>query len=201
MSQITHEEARRLINFNADQSLDANTGSILDAHLNGCTECRKYASELDELENLLRKMKHSLDLRPAPLHLDQIMHRSKGISFRFLNNTMVTRITTIVAAFIAVAIVTWQFLSSQHRITYNTLYGNPHSNSVHIFHYVHQYEYHAPKLQLCALSGSSRRHIGQYCPAIFRLQGNDHGFQRNERGEYQTSHANKNSHLQSHSQP
>jgi len=112
MSQITHEEARRLINFNADQSLDANTGSILDAHLNGCAECRRYASELDELENLLRKMNHSLNLRPTPLNLGQIMHRSKDTALGVLNNIMVTRIETTVAAFLIVAIVTWQFLSA-----------------------------------------------------------------------------------------
>jgi LysM repeat protein len=112
MSPISHEEARRLINFNADQPLDAKTGFVLDIHLNGCMECRRYASELNELENLLRKMKPGLNLRPAPLHLDQIMHQSKGTAFGFLNNVLVTRITTITAAFITVAIVTWQILSA-----------------------------------------------------------------------------------------
>jgi hypothetical protein len=111
MSPISHEEARRLINFNADQSLDAKTGYILEIHLNGCLECRKYAGELDELENLLRKMKPGLNLRPAPLHLDQIMHRSKGSAFGFLNHILVTRITAITVAFFSVAIVTWQFLN------------------------------------------------------------------------------------------
>lgn len=112
MSQITHREAHRLINFKADQALDANTGSILETHLNGCPECRGYASELDELENLLRKMKHGFDLRPTPLHLDHIQYRSKESTFGFPINVMVTRITTMVVAFIAVAIVGWQFFSA-----------------------------------------------------------------------------------------
>jgi hypothetical protein len=112
MSQITHEEVRRLINIRADLSLDANTGSILDAHLNKCIECKRYASELDDLEILLRKMNRSLNLRPTPLRLDQITHRSRDTAFGFLKNTMVTRIVTIVTAFIAVAIVTWQFFSA-----------------------------------------------------------------------------------------
>jgi hypothetical protein len=112
MAQITHEEARRLINFNADQPLDLNTGSILDAHLNECVECKKYASELSQLENHLRKMKHNFYLRPTPLHLHQIMYRSKGMDFGSLNNTMVTRITMLVMTFIVVSIISWQFLSS-----------------------------------------------------------------------------------------
>jgi LysM repeat protein len=110
MPQITHEEARRLIDFNADQSLDTTTGSILDAHLNGCTECRRYACELNQLENLLRKMKQNFHMRPTPLQLDQIKHRSEGAAF--LDSIMVTRIVPLVAALIAVTIVTWQFLST-----------------------------------------------------------------------------------------
>jgi hypothetical protein len=112
MSQITHEEAHRLINFKADQSLDADTGPILESHLNGCVECKRYASELDELENLLRKMKRSLNLRPTPLYFDQVSHQSKGTVFGFLNNVLVTRITTMVAGFIVLAVAAWQFLSA-----------------------------------------------------------------------------------------
>jgi hypothetical protein len=67
---------------------------------------------IDDLENLLKKMKHSLNLSPTPLRLDQITHRSRNTIFGFLNNVVVTRIATMSAAFIAVAVVTWQFFSA-----------------------------------------------------------------------------------------
>jgi hypothetical protein len=109
LSQITHEQARRLTNFNIDQALDANTLSMLNSHLNGCTECRSYASELGEVEIILRKMKHRWDLRPAPLHLDQITSRNKNKAFRFANTMTIARTATMVLAVIAVVISAWQF--------------------------------------------------------------------------------------------
>jgi hypothetical protein len=109
MSQITHEQARRLINFNIDQALDANTLSMLNAHLNGCAGCRNYASELGEVESILRKTKHRWDLRPTPLHPVQIMSRSKNKSFGFANNLTIVRTATMVLAVIAAAIGAWQF--------------------------------------------------------------------------------------------
>jgi hypothetical protein len=110
LSQITHEEARRLTNFKIDQPLDANTLSMLNSHLNGCAECRTYASELDEVENILRNMKHRLDLRPTPLHLDQIItSRGKNKVFGFANSMMIVRTATMVLAVIAVVLGAWQF--------------------------------------------------------------------------------------------
>ena len=109
LSQITHEQARRLTNFNIDQALDANTLSILNAHLNGCAECRTYAGELGDVENILRKMKHRWDLRPTPLHLDQIMGRSKNKAFGFANGITIVRTATMVLAVIAVVLGAWQF--------------------------------------------------------------------------------------------
>ncbi len=110
MSQITHDEARRLINLNVDQVLDANTCSILDTHLNKCAECRGYASELDKVENVLRKMKHGWDPRRVPLQLDQIISRSKNTGFGFANNVTITKMAMMVLTIIiVVALGTWQF--------------------------------------------------------------------------------------------
>ena len=109
LSQITHEQTRRLTNFNVDQALDANTLSMLNAHLNGCAECKSYASELGEVENILRKMKYRWDLRPIPLHLDQIISRSKNKAFGFANSITIARTVVMVLAVITVVIGTWQF--------------------------------------------------------------------------------------------
>ncbi|HJZ11965.1 MAG TPA: zf-HC2 domain-containing protein, partial [Acidobacteriota bacterium] len=49
--EITHEEARRLIQHNADEALNQNKQIMLRAHLKDCADCRVYAAELNEIEN------------------------------------------------------------------------------------------------------------------------------------------------------
>jgi hypothetical protein len=43
---ITHEEARRLVHFDADQALKMDQKSILHLHVKDCGECRDYANSL-----------------------------------------------------------------------------------------------------------------------------------------------------------
>ncbi len=50
---ITHEEARRLIHFDADQALKMDQKSILHVHLKDCGECREYADGLETMTSLL----------------------------------------------------------------------------------------------------------------------------------------------------
>jgi len=109
LTQISHEEARSLINVNADQALDADNYSILNTHLSNCAECRSYASELNEVEIILRELSQKLDRRFAPLGVEKILAQSKTPLFGFANNITVTRMATMILAVIAVVIGVWQF--------------------------------------------------------------------------------------------
>ena len=109
LSPITHAEARRLINFNSDQVLDVGSYSILNAHLNACVECRSYASELDEVENILRTLKQKWNQHPAPLHIVQIKSQNKNVSFGLAKNLTMTSMTMMVLAVIVMSIGIWQF--------------------------------------------------------------------------------------------
>ncbi|HEX5840407.1 MAG TPA: LysM peptidoglycan-binding domain-containing protein [Anaerolineales bacterium] len=51
--QITHEEARRLIHFDADQALKMDQKSILRLHLKDCVECRDYANGMANMASML----------------------------------------------------------------------------------------------------------------------------------------------------
>ena len=54
--QITHEEARRLIQFDADETLNGIERNLLEDHLNSCLECRRYAGRIQEVESILGHM-------------------------------------------------------------------------------------------------------------------------------------------------
>lgn len=65
--QITHEEARKLIQIKLDHALHDDKRNILDRHLESCMDCRKYASSLEEVEfHLLSLMHRKWDLKPIP---------------------------------------------------------------------------------------------------------------------------------------
>jgi len=69
--EITHEQARRLIQHDADEPLNQNKQNLLRAHLNDCPDCSVYAAELDELGNILRRVMHKQwDLYPTPLSMN-----------------------------------------------------------------------------------------------------------------------------------
>jgi LysM domain len=52
--QITHQEARHLIQLRADNHLIASDKEMLNAHLKECVECIDYANEIQETEAILR---------------------------------------------------------------------------------------------------------------------------------------------------
>jgi len=109
LTQLTHEEARRLVDFSLDQALDAGTRSVLDEHLTTCMECRSYAGELDQLESVLRGMKHRWDrLRPAPLHPNELGDRSRNKVLGFADTIVATRMAVMILTVFAVALGAWQ---------------------------------------------------------------------------------------------
>jgi hypothetical protein len=69
---ITHTEARRLIQFRADDALKDVEINLLEAHLNSCVECQKYAAETHDLESTLQHlMQRRWDRQPLPLSREQ----------------------------------------------------------------------------------------------------------------------------------
>ena len=112
LTQISHEEARRLIHHKADYLLDHNRLSLLNAHLKGCAECSAHASQLNELENILpRVMQNKWKLHPTPILVGQLMSRIRSGPFGFANYNSVARTAAIVIAVVAFMISAWQFSS------------------------------------------------------------------------------------------
>ncbi len=73
MFEITHQEAQRLLQSAADQTLGADDKSALDAHLATCQACSNYANNLTALEADLRRVLHAqLDNQYPNLDLQAI---------------------------------------------------------------------------------------------------------------------------------
>lgn len=66
MQQITHEEARRLIHFDADQALEMDQKSILRFHLKDCVECRDYANGMAKMTSTLSSTMEKKWGQPQP---------------------------------------------------------------------------------------------------------------------------------------
>lgn len=91
---ITHEEARRLIHFDADQALKMEQKSILYVHLKDCRECRDYANSLVNMTAMLSSTmgkRWNRPLRPLPIAV-LLPKRNSRITESFL---MATRIAAV----------------------------------------------------------------------------------------------------------
>jgi hypothetical protein len=109
--QITHEEARRLIQFKADNGLNPASAEKLDMHLKTCTECRGYFNAVKDTESVLRQtLRKQWDIRPLPLSLDAIQAKA---NFKTGWNFLVTTRTALLGIVFAMfAFITWQSLAS-----------------------------------------------------------------------------------------
>jgi hypothetical protein len=107
--QIPHEEARRLINLNADRHMEADKYSVLNAHLNDCSECRGYADELLKVENVLRGLGQKFNRHPTPSFTDQILVRSRSSSFLLADKITILRAAAAVLVFAGIFFGLWQF--------------------------------------------------------------------------------------------
>jgi LysM repeat protein len=107
--QITHQEARRLIQFHADEALNAQEKNVLFTHLKACLECRAYAAEIKELEDtLLPVMQRQWNRRPIPLSISDI--RVKRNSQSSFDSTLAIRTAIIAFVFVAFFFSAWQFI-------------------------------------------------------------------------------------------
>ena len=81
--QITHDEARWLIEYDSDRALNSEKQRVLTAHLQECEACHRHAVEMNDVENVLRNVMHkhwSHPPLPLPIEMDSIRIRSKGVS-------------------------------------------------------------------------------------------------------------------------
>ena len=108
---ITHEEARRLIQFHEDDALKGAEKSVLDAHLNACPECQKYADSINDLDSTLRPLlQRKWNHYPLPLSIGQVISR-KSNSFT-LSVLIATRMVAMGIICVAFLFNIWQFTQS-----------------------------------------------------------------------------------------
>lgn len=119
MTQITHEEARGLIQRKADKLLDAEKRESLNLHLNGCADCNAYAAEVNDLESALRRvMQNQWKSSPAPLDVHLIINRAQGKpTFGFKFNDTAVRTAASVIVFMIAIIGFWKISTTQPAIT------------------------------------------------------------------------------------
>lgn len=124
--QITHEEAHKLIDFDADEGLRAHQKILLTSHLDVCVQCRSYADSIQKMESVLRPMLHrNWDQQPIPLSIDMLTAKGKlGIlSDRFV---VATRIAALGVVFLTFFFGAWNFTLTSSRTPTPFLQSVPH---------------------------------------------------------------------------
>jgi LysM repeat protein len=117
--QITHEEARTLIQFSLEQVLKSQEKNLLQIHLEDCSECRTFFDDIKEVENLLLPaMLRHWDLEPTPHSVGAVTKKSKSqLQSSIILATRTAIISIVFAAFVFSA---WQLTQSGKK-TVNSL--------------------------------------------------------------------------------
>lgn len=112
--QITHEEAHRLIQFEADGELKLQQRNMLASHLQECSTCQQYADSIETMESILRPMlQRNWNREHHPLPLRMLMAReNSSVPERLL---MATRIAALAVVFLAFFASAWNFTLSSRR--------------------------------------------------------------------------------------
>jgi hypothetical protein len=105
---ITHEEARKLIQFRADDALKDAERNLLEVHLRTCADCQKYATDTNDLESTLQHLlQRRWDRQPLPLSPE------KAVSATPIDFTQsiffATRIVAMGVICVAFFFNVWQF--------------------------------------------------------------------------------------------
>ena len=109
--QLTHQEARHLIQARADQTLDVYKKEELNAHLKDCIECAAYADEIQETVTTLRTtLQKHWNVRPTLLSVTDI--KVKNISHPRLLDFLATRSALVGLTMAFFLFVLWQFTST-----------------------------------------------------------------------------------------
>ena len=105
---ITHEDARRLIQFRADDALKGVETHLLDTHLSSCPDCQKYAHSINELQSTLQPlMRRKWNQSPLPLSAGQTASKkSLPVTQRIFFATRIIAMGVICIAFL---FNVWQF--------------------------------------------------------------------------------------------
>jgi len=113
---ITHEQARKLIQFGVDQALKPNEESVLQTHLTGCSECRSFADEIKEVDSILLPiMNKHWKLEPHPLPIASIV---ANINSKRQNSLLLTMRTALISIVLfAFVLSAWQFTRSDSHIS------------------------------------------------------------------------------------
>ena len=105
---ITHEEAHKLIQYDADHALSFGQKKVLNAHLKSCRECQEYANGLRRLESALIPLMQRTWKQPhLPLSMDAVI--SKGTSGITDGMVLATRIAAVGMIAIAFLFSVWTF--------------------------------------------------------------------------------------------
>ena len=108
---ISHEQARKLIQFSLDGALQASEKATLTAHLQDCSDCKEYVKELSEVEAIvLPLMKKRWSARPAPLSMALLTQKKS--SPIHASKLLAIRSTVIGLVFVALFFSAWQFVAS-----------------------------------------------------------------------------------------
>lgn len=111
MQMITHEEARHLIHYRADQALDLHKKEVLNAHLKDCVECADYANEIHDTEVLLQKtLRKHWNVNPIPLQVMDV--RATSGTRSSLLDSLATRSVLVGVTLLFFIFAYWQFTST-----------------------------------------------------------------------------------------
>lgn len=121
--QITHQEARHLIQFRADRTLSTNEKELLNIHLKDCFECRGYVNEIQETETTLRTvLRKHLNVYFLPLQVKAIWAESvtnQRVSY------LTTRSAMIGATLLLFIFAFWQFTTTNSNSSIPMTVGVP----------------------------------------------------------------------------
>jgi len=116
---ITHEEARKLIQFGMDQVLKPQEKNKLQIHLEDCMECRTFSDDIKNVEMLLLPtMLRHWNLQPIPFSIEAISSKRKPQLQASI--ALATRTAIISIVFSIFVFSAWQFTQS----------GKPTSNQL-----------------------------------------------------------------------
>ena len=109
---ITHEEARKLIQFKADEALKEFDRNLLENHLRSCGECQVYETKVLEMESTLRPLlQRKWNQSPLPYSRPTVV---LGDSKRYMQSIFfATRILAMGLICIAFLFNIWQFNRSE----------------------------------------------------------------------------------------
>lgn len=106
--QITHQEARHLIQSGLDGGVSIRQRQLLDSHLASCSDCQRYAESIQNVETILRPLlQRQWNRQPVPLSMSVLTARAHPKTSPGM--ILATRIAAIGVMFVVFLFSAWQF--------------------------------------------------------------------------------------------